>query len=74
MERIAVDTAVMAGRPCIRGTRIPVTVVVGMIADGMSVEAVIDEFPQLEVEDVRAALHYAARAADSYDLPWPASA
>jgi uncharacterized protein (DUF433 family) len=64
----------MAGRPCIRGTRIPATVVVGMIADGMSVEGVIGDFPQLDAEDVRAALRYAAMAADTYDLPWPASA
>lgn len=74
LERIEVDASVMAGRACIRGTRIPVTVVVGMLADGMSVADVIADFPQLDVEDVRAALRYASLAADGYYVAWSASA
>ncbi|HEX2785780.1 MAG TPA: DUF433 domain-containing protein, partial [Ilumatobacteraceae bacterium] len=48
--------------PCIRGTRIPVATVVAMVAEGMSIEGIRTELPQLAVEDVRAALRYAAAA------------
>lgn len=59
----------MGGVPCIRGTRIPVTTVVGMIADDMTVEEILAEFPQLTADDVRAALRYAAAAVDERELP-----
>jgi uncharacterized protein (DUF433 family) len=58
MNRITVDPKQMNGAPCIRGLRIPVATVVGMVAGGMTVEEIVREFPDLEPEDVRAALVY----------------
>lgn len=64
----------MAGVPCIRGTRIPVATVVGMLAEGMSTADVISEFPQLTDDDVAEALRYAAAAVDERTLPLTPSA
>jgi uncharacterized protein (DUF433 family) len=50
-ERISVDHRIMGGVPCIRGTRIPVATVVGMVAETMTVEEILAEFPQLSRED-----------------------
>ena len=74
MERITVNPMQMGGVPCIRGLRIPVATVVGMVADGMSVEEIVAELPPLEAEDVRAALRYAAGAVAERDLPLRPSA
>ena len=60
--RITVDPQQMGGLPCIRGLRIPVSRVVDMAADGMTVAEIIEELPDLEPEDIREALHYAAAA------------
>jgi uncharacterized protein (DUF433 family) len=57
---IAVDPEVHHGEPCIKGTRVPVSMIVGSFADGMSVEEIIDAYPQLKKESVQAALAYAA--------------
>jgi uncharacterized protein (DUF433 family) len=59
-DRITFDPAIMGGRACIRGMRIPVSVVISHIADGATFEEVLREFPSLEREDVRQALGYAA--------------
>lgn len=67
--RITVDPTQMGGVPCIRGLRIPVTTVVGMIADGMSREDVTAAFPDLGSEDVDEALRYAAQAVRERELP-----
>ncbi len=53
---ISVDPEVHHGEPCIKGTRIPVSVIVGSIADGMSFDEIVDAYPQLNNELVRAAL------------------
>ncbi len=53
---ISVDPEVHHGEPCIKGTRIPVSVIVGSIADGMSFDEIVDAYPQLTNELVRAAL------------------
>jgi len=55
-ERISVDHRVMGGVPCIRGTRIPVATVVASLAEGMTPEDLVREFPQLVPEDVAEAL------------------
>jgi uncharacterized protein (DUF433 family) len=60
MSRITRDPAVMGGRPCIRGLRVTVGTVVGLLASGHSIEKVLEEYPYLEKDDVRAALSYAA--------------
>jgi uncharacterized protein (DUF433 family) len=68
-QRITVDPNQMAGVPCIRGLRIPVATVVGMVADGMSEAAILKAYPDLEREDVREALHYAAEAVREREIP-----
>ncbi len=68
-DRISVDHTIMGGVPCIRGTRIPVATVVGMVAEGLSVDEILDEFSQLTREDVQEALRYAAAAVDERELP-----
>lgn len=59
-DRITADPDKMGGVPCIRGLRIPVSTVVGMVADGMSTEEILEAYPDLEKEDVAHALRYAA--------------
>lgn len=68
-ERVAIDHRVMGGVPCIKGTRIPVATVVGMVAEGMTFDQIVSEFPQLRPEDIREALRYAAAAVDERELP-----
>lgn len=64
----------MGGVPCIRGLRIPVATILGMLADGMTAQEIIEELPPLELEDVAAALRYAADAAADREIPLRASA
>jgi uncharacterized protein (DUF433 family) len=59
-DRITYNPKVMAGQACIRGMRIPVSLVVNLIAHGMQPREILDEYPDLEPEDVRQALEYAA--------------
>jgi uncharacterized protein (DUF433 family) len=59
----------MGGVPCIRGLRIPVATVVGMVADGMTREEILAAYPDLEAEDVEEALRYAAEAVRERELP-----
>ena len=59
-ERIMVDGDIHHGDPCIKGTRIPAAMIVGSLADGMTAEEILQAYPQLTIEDVRAALAYAA--------------
>lgn len=73
-ERISINYEIMAGAPCIAGTRIPVATVVGMVAEGMSVEEILTDFPQLDEEDIREALRFAAAAVDERSRPTPSSA
>lgn len=61
-ERISVDHRIMGGVPCIRGTRIPVTTIVAMVAENMATYEVLVAFPQLHLEDIQDALRYAAAA------------
>ncbi len=67
--RITVNPKQMSGVPCIRGLRIPVATVVAMVADGMTEEEILQSFPDLEHEDIREALHYAAEAVQERELP-----
>ncbi len=64
----------MGGVPCIRGLRIPVATVVGMVADGMSNAEILAAYPDLETEDIREAMRYAAEAVRERELPLVASA
>ncbi|MBT9140550.1 MAG: hypothetical protein DDT30_01128 [Dehalococcoidia bacterium] len=67
--RITVEPNKMGGMPCLRGLRIPVATVVGMVADGMSEEEIVQAYPDLESEDIRQALRYAAEAVRERELP-----
>jgi len=60
LERIAVNPNICFGKPCIRGTRIWVSLILDFLADGMSIPEVLAEYPHLTVEDVRAAIAYGA--------------
>lgn len=68
-SRITVDPHQMGGVPCLRGLRIPVATVVGMVADGISWEEILKAFPDLEMEDIHEALRYAAEAVRERELP-----
>ena len=68
-ERITIDPGVMRGVPCIRGLRIPVATVLGQLAAGQSIEQILADFPDLEAEDIPAALEYAAAAVQERELP-----
>lgn len=67
--RITIDIQQMGGVPCLRGLRIPVATVVDMIADGMTVNEILEAYPDLEEEDIGEALRYAAEAVRERELP-----
>ena len=67
--RITVRVEQMGGVPCIRGLRIPVATVVGMVADGMTTDEILAAYPDLEAADVEEALRYAAEAVQERELP-----
>jgi len=68
-SRITINSYQMGGAPCIRGLRIPVATVVGMVADEMSEEEILKAYPDLEQEDIHEALRYAAEAVRERELP-----
>ena len=59
-DRISVDPQVCSGKPCVRGTRIMVKNILGMIAGGYTIEKILEAYPELERADVEAALEYAS--------------
>ncbi len=67
--RITVDPLQMDGVPCIRGLRIPVATVVGMVADGMTRREILKAYPDLKLKDVEESLRYAAEAVRERELP-----
>ncbi len=69
MNRITRDPQVMGGKPCLRGMRVTVGTIVGLLAAGHSIERVLEAYPYLEPEDVRAALAYAARRSEEIEVP-----
>ena len=68
MERITQNPLVMGGKPCIRGMRVTVGMIVGQIGAGVSVEEVLAEYPYLEREDIMQALKYAAGLAQWQEI------
>lgn len=68
-DLITINPAQMGGVPCIRGLRIPVATIVGMVADGMPVEEILEVYPDLEPADIRQALKFAAEAVSERQLP-----
>lgn len=73
LGRITHDPRVMGGRPCLRGMRVTVGTIVGLLAAGRSEEEVLAAYPYLEKQDIQAALSYAAWRAEEIELPLKAS-
>jgi uncharacterized protein (DUF433 family) len=68
-ERITVDPAQMGGVPCLRGLRVTVSMVLGQLAGGRTLEQLLEDYPYLEREDVTAALEYAAAIVNEREVP-----
>lgn len=64
MERITINPEQCGGRPCIRGMRIRVVDVLDLLAAGLTPQQILEELPDLEMDDIKAAIHYAARRLD----------
>ncbi|HLR32038.1 MAG TPA: DUF433 domain-containing protein [Fodinibius sp.] len=69
INRITFDQNIMGGRPCIRGMRVTVGAIVGLVASGHSIDHILELYPYLEREDITQALRYAAWRADELELP-----
>ncbi len=71
LDRITLDANVMGGKPCIRGMRVTVGTIVGLIASGATAAEILDDYPYLEADGIPAALSYAAWRAEEIDVPLP---
>ena len=71
LDRIAIDPHVCGGKPCIKGTRIWVSLILDFLAEGMSEAEVLKDYPQLTHDDILAAIAYGAEAARETVLPLP---
>jgi len=67
-QRIVIDSAIHHGEPCIAGTRVPVSIIVASIADGDTSDQILDAYPQLTPDDIKAALKFAAEAVNNSDF------
>lgn len=67
-ERIVTDPSVLFGKPIIRGTRVPVYLIMGLVEAGQTPEQIVDDFPDLTVEDVEAVLAYTGQAGASAEV------
>jgi uncharacterized protein (DUF433 family) len=67
-QRVSINPEVMVGKPVIRGTRIPVELIVRMLAQGISESEILQEYPRLQPDDIRAALAYAAHVLAHEDV------
>ena len=65
VDNFAIDHRIMGGVPCVRGTRIPVATILGLLGEGLSPAEMIADYPQLVLDDVLACLRYAARSLDA---------
>ncbi len=69
LDRITIDPEIMGGMPCIRGYRIPVSLIIKLIASGKTTKEILKDYPELEEEDVKQALEYAAWTVSEEILP-----
>ncbi|TFF89284.1 MAG: DUF433 domain-containing protein [Promethearchaeota archaeon] len=67
LDRITVDPKIFSGKPVFKGTRIPISIVLKMLRDGASFEKILDEYPTLSKEDIRAALDYSVYIIEHLD-------
>lgn len=70
-DRISFDPKIMGGRACVRGMRLTVSLLVNLVANGMTTEEILSEYPDLEAEDIRQALQYASALANEEVHPLP---
>jgi uncharacterized protein (DUF433 family) len=73
LDRITRDPQVMGGKPCLRGMRVTVGTIVGLVASGHSYSEILAAYPYLEQEDIRQALAYAAWRVEEIEVPLPAA-
>ena len=71
-DRISRDPAVMAGKPCVKGTRVTVGALVGLVAAGKSTQEILDAYPYVTSEDISQALSYAAWRSEEVEISLPA--
>jgi len=69
LKRITLDPTVMGGKPCIRGMRVTVGTIIGLMASGRSEKDILEAYPYLEKEDLREALAYAAWRSEEMEIP-----
>ena len=69
LNRVTMDPAVMGGKPCIRGTRVTVGTITGLLASGAEIPEILELYPYLTIEDVRAALSYASWRTEEREIP-----
>jgi uncharacterized protein (DUF433 family) len=74
LDRISIDPRVCFGKPCIKGTRIWVSLILDFLADGQTEDQILAAYPQLQAEDIRAALAYAAEVTRERIVPVPSTA
>jgi len=74
LERITFNPRIMAGQACIRGMRIPVSLIVNLVANGKPFEEILSEYPDLELDDIKQSLQYAALLTRETVHPFPATA
>lgn len=70
LDRITINPEVMGGKPCIRGLRVTVGTIVGLVAAGHSIQDILKLYPYLEKEDIQQALTYAAWRVEEKDIPF----
>jgi len=73
LQRITIDPKVMGGKPCIRGIRITVGTITGLLSSGETIEKILELYPYLEKEDIYSALAYATWRSEEYDIRLEAS-
>ena len=73
LDRITADPTVMGGKPCIRGQRVTVGTLIGLVASGKTTEQILALYPYLEAEDITQALRYAAWRAEEIEMPLAAA-
>ncbi|MEO6288099.1 MAG: DUF433 domain-containing protein [Dyadobacter sp.] len=73
LDRITFDPQVMGGKPCIRGMRVTVGTIVGLVASGRDFDEILQVYPYLETEDIKQALAYAAWRSEEIEVPFQAA-
>jgi len=73
LEQITIDPQIMGGKPCIRGMRVTVGALTGLLASGSTIKEIIELYPYIEEEDIKAALSYATWRAEEFDINIQAS-